>query len=109
MQNQIKFPTDEQLPPDGCGIIIEFYDTESPEAQPGPDASNAADFVDARIKTVTFVRDMGELHQPQMIEFRFNEKGEIHVRETQGGFIDVVIPDRVRGDVFNLVQSFKIT
>lgn len=86
---------------------IEFFDV--PNKQPGPDASNAADFVDARIKSVTFIRDIGELHQPQMIEIRFNVVGQIEVRETQGGFIDVVIPDRVNGDVFNLVQSFKIT
>lgn len=107
MQNQIKFPTDEQLPPDGCGIIIEFYDVPNP--QPGPDAGNAVDVMDARIKSVTFVRDMDELNHPQMIEIRFNEKGEIEMRETTGGFMDVVIPDRVRGDLFNLVQSIKIT
>lgn len=107
MQNELKFPIDEQTPPDGCGIIIEFFDVQN--EQPGPDASNAADFVDARIKSVTFIRDIGELHQPQMIEIRFNIVGQIEVRETQGGFIDVVIPDRVNGDVFNLVQSFKIT
>lgn len=107
MQNELKFPIDEQTPPDGCGIIIEFFDV--PNEQPGPDSSNAADFVDARIKSVTFIRDIGELHQPQMIEIRFNIVGQIEVRETQGGFIDVVIPDRVNGDVFNLVQSFKIT
>ena len=107
MQNELKFPIDEQTPPDGCGIIIEFFDI--PNEQPGPDSSNAADFVDSRIKSVTFIRDIGELHQPQMIEIRFNIVGQIEVRETQGGFIDVVIPARVNGDVFNLVQSFKIT
>lgn len=107
MQNEIKFPTDEQLPPEGCGIIIEFFDV--PNDHPGPDASNAADVADARIKSVTFVRDIGELHHPQMIEIRFNIVGQIEIRETNGGFIDVVIPDRVRGDIFNLVQSFKIT
>lgn len=106
MQNEIKFPTDEQLPPEGCGIIIEFFDVPNPE--PGPDSGNAADFIDARIKTVTFVRDFGELHHPQMIEIRFNEMGQIEVKEKQGGFIDVIIPDRLNGDLFTLVQSFKI-
>lgn len=103
----IETPDDFKFPPDGCGIMIEFFDV--PNEQPGPDASNAADFADARIKSVTFVRDIGELHHPQMIEIRFNEVGQIEIMEKNGGFIDVVIPDRINGDVFNLVQSVKLT
>lgn len=108
MINQaIQTKNDHDFPPDGCGIIIEFFDIPNPE--PGPDSSNAADFVDARIKSVKFVRDIGEGHQQQIIEFRFNIVGQIEIRETNGGFIDVVIPDKMTGDLYTLVQSFKIT
>lgn len=108
MQNQLSQTNDDHnFPPDGCGIIIEFFDVPNPE--PGPDASNAADVADARIKSVKFVRDIGEDHQTQIIEFRFNIIGQIEIRETNGGFIDVVIPDKITGDLYTLVQSLKIT
>jgi hypothetical protein len=105
MQNQIQMSFDNQKIPDGCGIIIEFFDV--PNQMPGPDSGNAADVADARIKSVVFVRDSGELHHPQMIEIRFNESGQIEVKEKQGGFIDVQINAQSWAESM-FVQSFKI-
>lgn len=106
----IETADDHNFPPDGCGIIIEFFDVPNPE--PGPDASNAADVADARIKSVTFVREIGELHQPQMIEIRFNIVGQIEIRETNGDSMNIQINAESMVHIWAesmFVQSFTIT